>query len=448
MKNIKFEKIIPLILAAVLVLTGSFLWLSKTVHATDVTVKTDDGKIVYTFGDTFDSITTSEDGKTVILYKNGEKEGEDAVNSFYESLPRVCGICKVNACMPGQLYCEDCYNKILNGASVQELMAKANKETAQSQTNTQAAESARENSNKSAGNTGFIIVMVLIFAVIFCILVVAAFRYSNTSLDSLLHFRTYKGSTPTFTPLEDDYKNISLVNESMQPAKPKKEKISASNEAVKTENTQVDTKKELGKKDFLDCLKQQTTSFRSGDSFAVCTGDNDELVLMHYYSNSFNTVKVMVDDNGKLKVVYDFRRKHDFMVAIDYESDNNSLRFDLKSSKGNKASFVLKPVVNTKINGYEINYDQTGDYTLISSAYLPNYINWIQQNAELEQLKTKELTNQELREKVKKLDPEVRNQFMELAKNGKTNEAIKVCNDVTGFGLKDAKRVIEYKLYY
>lgn len=445
MKNIKFEKIIPLILAAVLVLTGSFLWLSKTVHATDVTVKTDDGKIVYTFGDTFDSITTSEDGKTVILYKNGEKEGEDAVNSFYESLPRVCGICKVNVRMPGQLYCEDCYNKILNGASVQELMAKANKETAQSQTNTQAAESARENSNKSAGNFPFIIMAVLPAAGIFCAAVGFIYRYSS-SFDSLGRFRTYKGSTPTFTPLDDDYQNKSAVKESVQPAESQKE--SAVNEVVKTENTQADDKKELGKKEFLDCLKQQTTSFRSGDSFAVCTGDNDELVLMHYYSNSFNTVKVMVDDNGKLKVVYDFRRNHDFMVAIDYELGNNSLRFDLKSSKGNKASFVLKPVVNTKINGYEINYDQTGDYTLISSAYLPNYINWIQQNAELEQLKTKELTNQELREKVKKLDPEVRNQFMELAKNGKTIEAIKVCNDVTGFGLKDAKRVIEYKLYY
>ena len=99
-------------------------------------------------------------------------------------------------------------------------------------------------------------------------------------------------------------------------------------------------------------------------------------------------------------------------------------------------------------NGYTINYDQTRDYTLISITYLPNYINWIQQNAVLEEQKKKELTNQELREKVKNLDPEVRNKFMEPAKNGKTNEAIKVCNEVTGLGLKDAKRVIDYKLYY
>ena len=36
----------------------------------------------------------------------------------------------------------------------------------------------------------------------------------------------------------------------------------------------------------------------------------------------------------------------------------------------------------------------------------------------------------------------------ELAKNGKPNDAIKVCREVTGLGLKEAKRVIEYKLYY
>ena len=169
---------------------------------------------------------------------------------------------------------------------------------------------------------------------------------------------------------------------------------------------------------------------------------------MHYYSNSFNTVKVKVEDNGKLKVIHDFRRDHDFMVAIDYELGKDSLKFNLKSAKGNAVSFVLKPIVNTKINGYTINYDQTRDYTLITITCLPNYINWIQQNAVLEEQKKKELTNQELREKVKNLDPEVRNKFMELAKNGKTNEAIKVCNEVTELGLKDAKRVIEYKLYY
>lgn len=457
MKNIDFKKIIIYVSFAVLFLTGSFLWFGKTAKASDITVKTDDGKtIVFSLPEKPGSVYTSEDGKTVIYTVKPGENSEDNVDVLE---PGKCRICKENDCLAGQPYCMDCYAKLINGINTADIYLKyqdaqkeeKDKQAAQAEIDKQVEEWAKENDKKPSKEQLIFVPIVLGIGVVFVGGVLRFYFHSNNSSSGTypVVFRSYKGSDYTTDTTDDTYLNQSVVKEAPQEELKEINLNKAAKEVIITENkNESETEKVLVKKNFEDCLKQQTTSFHSGDSFAVCIGENDELILMHYYSNSFNTVKVKVEDNGKLKVIHDFRRDYDFMVAIDYELGKDSLKFNLKSAKGNAVSFVLKPIVNTKINGYTINYDQTRDYTLITITCLPNYINWIQQNAILEEQKKKELTNQELREKVKNLDPEVRNKFMELAKNGKTNEAIKVCNEVTGLGLKDAKRVIEYKLYY
>ena len=71
-----------------------------------------------------------------------------------------------------------------------------------------------------------------------------------------------------------------------------------------------------------------------------------------------------------------------------------------------------------------------------------------QQNDQIEEESKKELTRQQLKDAIKNLDPIERNKFVELAKNGKTDEAINACVEVMGLGLTDAKKIIDLKLYY
>ena len=75
-----------------------------------------------------------------------------------------------------------------------------------------------------------------------------------------------------------------------------------------------------------------------------------------------------------------------------------------------------------------------------------------EEKIELEQLKPeetiKELSTQELKVIVKNLDPSEKNKFMEPAKNGKKEEAIQICKEVTGLDLINSEKIINLKLYY
>ena len=60
----------------------------------------------------------------------------------------------------------------------------------------------------------------------------------------------------------------------------------------------------------------------------------------------------------------------------------------------------------------------------------------------------KELSSRELKDIVKNLDTIEKNKFMEPAKNGKKEEAIEICKEVTGLDQKNAEKIINLKLYY
>jgi hypothetical protein len=60
----------------------------------------------------------------------------------------------------------------------------------------------------------------------------------------------------------------------------------------------------------------------------------------------------------------------------------------------------------------------------------------------------KELSSRELKEIVMNLNPIEKKKFMTPAKNGKKDEAIEICKEVTGLDQKNAEKIINLKLYY
>ncbi len=60
----------------------------------------------------------------------------------------------------------------------------------------------------------------------------------------------------------------------------------------------------------------------------------------------------------------------------------------------------------------------------------------------------KELSSRELKEIVKNLDTIEKSKFMTPAKNGKKDEAIEICKEVTGLDQNNAEKIINLKLYY
>ncbi len=512
MKKRNILRSIIFIAVAVLLFAGSFSSLSKTAYASggafidsDVEKK-DDGKKVQVF--TVNGLEATEadiDGliNEVLGEDKGSEDDTETGDDTEEGEPRMCKNCGEKECMEGQDYCFECYSNIQSAKVYVDLMLEMEKkkaENAEKQAETQAEidKLAKEQSTVSSTPSAskMFIPVVLTFAMTFCIMTFLVFLKKAPITTSSLYDNDNEDEEPDEDePMvdDDDLYEISLEDEgyeislegdgydislvpieteviresgeielmhpepAQKPVQPEPEKetkqpdpvIAPVAEPLKTETKVVsEDEKVLDKKAFLDCLKQQTTSYRSGDPFAVCTTDTDDLFLMHYYHNNFVLVKVAVEDNGKLKVVYDYRRKFEFFIEIEHEFGKDSLKIHLKSSKGNEADFVIRPVVRTKIKGYTIDYNQTKDYATISNGFLPNYIQWIRQNAVFEEEKNKGLSNQELKERIKKLDPAEKAKFVEPAKNGKTDEAIKACHEVMGLGLKDAKKIIDMKLYY
>ena len=472
MKKRSILRSIIFIAVAVLRFAGSFFSLSKTAFASggafidsDVEREDDDWKKVQVF--TVDGLEATEADMDGLINKvldedRGSEDDTETVDDTEEGEPRMCKNCGEKECMEGQDYCFECYRNIQSAKIYVDLMLEMEKkkaENAEKQAETQAEidKLAKEQSTVSSTPSAskMFIPVVLTFAMTFCIMTFLVFLKKAPITTASLYDNDNEDDEPDEDEsmvdddelyeisLEDEGYEISLEDEQPEPV------IAPVAEPLKTETKVVsEDEKVLDKKAFLDCLKQQTTSYRSGDPFAVCTTDTDDLFLMHYYHNNFVLVKVAVEDNGKLKVVYDYRRKFEFFIEIEHEFGKDSLKVHLKSSKGNEADFVIRPVVRTKIKGYTIDYDQTKDYATISNGFLPNYIQWIQQNAVFEEEKNKGLSNQELKERIKKLDPAEKAKFVEPAKNGKTDEAIKACHEVMGLGLKDAKKIIDMKLYY
>ena len=60
----------------------------------------------------------------------------------------------------------------------------------------------------------------------------------------------------------------------------------------------------------------------------------------------------------------------------------------------------------------------------------------------------KEFTSRELKEIVKNLNSIEKSKFITPAKNGKKDEAIEICKEVTGLDQKNAEKIINLKLYY
>ena len=472
MRKRKIDRKIIYISLSVLVILGTFFGVTKTASANNDRTVTFiiDGDNAYPVG----PVNIDDVG-------SDNKEKEDGKENEDSDDPRMCTICREKECMEGKDYCYECYLNLESAKVYVETMMEIEKRKEEAKAKESAQkeidEQVEEWSNKQGPSKKDIAMMPLVFGSIgiFIMGIIRYFfkvtnsesgenMYVNTDENS--YFETFDEEIPKAESVVDtvmtpeDFEDLErskktseteMVNESGKLTESEKisesEKINESKKNADIEKVK-ETEKVIGKKEFLECLKQQTTFYHSPEPFVVGTTDGGEFYILDYAPNNFVMVKAKLEDNGKLNVIYDYRKNYDTLVGIDYELGKNSLRFRIKSSKGIEADFVLKPVVKENIKGFKIECDQSKDYGKIANEYLAGYIIWIQNNADFIDGMKKELSNQELKEKVKSLDPAEKNKFVELAKNGKTEEAIKVCNEVTGLGLKEAKRIIEYKLYY
>ena len=496
MRKRKIDRKIIYISLSVLVILGTFFGVTKTASANNDRTVTFiiDGNNAYPVG----PVNIDDVG-------SDNKEKEDGKENEDSDEPRMCTICREKECMEGKDYCYECHLNLESAKIYVETMMEREKRKEEAKAKESAQkeidEQVEEWSKKQGPSKKDIAMMPLVFGSIgiFIMGIIRYFfkvmnsesgenMYVNTNENS--YFETFDEEIPKAESVVDtvmtpeDFEDLEkskktseteMVNESgkltkseiiseseknneskktadIEKVKETEKKNLKQSETEKATETEIlpglEYEKVIGKKEFLECLKQQTTFYHSPEPFVVGTTDGGEFYILDYAPNNFVMVKAKLEDNGKLNVIYDYRKNYDTLVGIDYELGKNSLRFRIKSSKGIEADFVLKPVVKENIKRFKIECDQSKDYGKIVNEYLPGYIIWIQNNADFIDGMKKELSNQELKEKVKSLDPAEKNKFVELAKNGKTEEAIKVCNEVTGLGLKEAKRIIEYKLYY
>ena len=460
MRKRKIDRKIIYISLSVLVILGTFFGVTKTASANNDRTVTFiiDGYNAYPVG----PVNIDDVG-------SDNKEKEDGKENEDSDEPRMCTICKEKECMEGKDYCYECHLNLESAKVYVETMMEREKRKEEAKAKESAQkeidEQVEEWSEKQGPSKKDIAMMPLVFGSIgiFIMGIIRYFfkvmnsesgenMYVNTNENS--YFETFDEEIPKAESVVDtvmtpeDFEDLEKSKKTSETEK-KNLKQSETEKATETEILPgLEYEKVIGKKEFLECLKQQTTFYHSPEPFVVGTTDGGEFYILDYAPNNFVMVKAKLEDNGKLNVIYDYRKNYDTLVGIDYELGKNTLRFRIKSSKGIEADFVLKPVVKENIKGFKIECDQSKDYGKIVNEYLAGYIIWIQNNADFIDGMKKELSNQELKEKVKSLDSAEKNKFVELAKNGKTEEAIKVCNEVTGLGLKEAKRIIEYKLYY
>ena len=136
-------------------------------------------------------------------------------------------------------------------------------------------------------------------------------------------------------------------------------------------------------------------------------------------------------------------------VTIGESSDQEAEATDMTEAvTDEKSEKKTEAVRENVLIDKEIDYDQSKDCSTITNEYVASSDILNQQNAQIEEDSKKELTRQQLKEVIKNLDSAERNKFVELAKNGKTSEAIEACVEVTGLDITDAQKIIALKLYY
>lgn len=192
----------------------------------------------------------------------------------------------------------------------------------------------------------------------------------------------------------------------------------------------------MTEKDLETCLLQQTVSYRRGEPILVATGAENELFLIHYYSNTLYIMKVAYQ-NGKLNVIHDYRRKtlilQELLYNFNEQGVNAKLTFRVES-----VEFFVQPKVNCQVAGCKIVRDQEILYKQFASR-LEAYRQTIRIT---EEMRTKKNGYTELADATRKISDEDKNEIHNLLKNDNL-EAIKLIQRTTGLGLADCKKIAD-----
>lgn len=197
----------------------------------------------------------------------------------------------------------------------------------------------------------------------------------------------------------------------------------------------------LSEEDLEQCLSQQTKSFQCGSAILVANGKENELFLIHYFSNTFFIVKVAYENN-KLNVIYDYRRKSFLLEEFQYRIRKDGVTAMLKLMNS-QVEFTVKPKVNYR-GECEIIRNQSAMY----DEFL-GYLNTYRKNINVEAMnRRREKGYLELISAVCKISIPDRQVIFGLLDENKKNEAIKQIQEKTGLGLADCVKIAESPYMY
>ena len=197
----------------------------------------------------------------------------------------------------------------------------------------------------------------------------------------------------------------------------------------------------LTDKDFVKCLSQQTTSYERDSKILVATGKAEEVYLVNYFSNTFYIVKVAFQ-NGRLNVIYDYRRKSFLLEEFEYRIKEDGVTARLKLANS-EVEFMIKPKI-TYQGECEIIRNQAPQYREFM-AYLDTYRQNINSSA---MERRNEKGYMELILAVSKVSRGDREVIFNLIEGNNKNEAIRKIQEKTGLGLADCAKIADSPYMY
>ncbi len=185
-----------------------------------------------------------------------------------------------------------------------------------------------------------------------------------------------------------------------------------------------------------NCLLQQTTRYKRGMPIVAATNKENELFLVYFVSNFFDIVKVKYDANGKLNVIYDYRKNNFLSKELKYEMSNQCITAELRMAR-DVVSFIIYAKLDCSPWGYSAYLDQTLLFNQISS----NFKRYQDGIASYAAEHDKKNDYGDLLQYTKKISEEDKKKIFDLIDADNRTEAAKMIRELTGLGLPDAIKI-------
>lgn len=213
--------------------------------------------------------------------------------------------------------------------------------------------------------------------------------------------------------------------------------------AGRSENGQGKTEgRQIHMKETVDCLLSQTTSYTRDMPVLFATNDQNELLFLYFVPNTFFVVKANYE-NGKLKIGYDFRKKHPMLESFQYRNRGDCVNATLKL-RGAEVKFTTCPKFSYQGMGCMVETDQTSIYQQFLQ-YIDVYREHINEAGEMLNHQNGYL---ELSRSVRKIKADDKREIWELLENGNSPEAIRRIQSATGLGIADCKKIADSPYMY